>query len=118
PATVVLSLLITFSWLATVLGMNALHAFFPLLAGRLAQVILLVASPILALPLTSIAIRPLAPFFVPRIAQGRKDLLGKVCVIRTGTADERFGEATLEDGGAGLVVRVRIDGEKPLARGQ
>jgi len=37
--------------------------------------------------------------------------------VRTGSVTGTFGEALLEDGGAGLVVRVRVDRELPVKRG-
>ena len=109
PATVVLSLLITFSWLASVFGTRLATHLLAGPPGVLVGSLVFAASIVIALPITSVAIRPLAPFFVPHEAKARSSLVGKVCVIRTGTVDDQFGEATLEDGGAGLVVRVRVD---------
>ncbi|MEI7893995.1 MAG: hypothetical protein WCI05_12955 [Myxococcales bacterium] len=117
PATVVSSLLVTFSWLVSVLAIQGLQAFVPSVAGVVAGVVVLVVAPLVALPMTSLAVRPLAPLFVPHQAKGNRDLVGRVCVVRTGTVDDTFGEATLEDGGAGLVVRVRVDGMDQLQRG-
>jgi len=37
--------------------------------------------------------------------------------VRTGSVTKSFGEALLEDGGAGLVVRVRVDRELEVKRG-
>lgn len=117
PLTVTLSMLTAFSWLFSVLGMQLAIAHLAPENLGFVRVAVLLLAPILALPFTSLAIRPLAPVFaMPRSVQ-RTDLVGKVCRIRTGTVTERFGEATVEDGGAGLVVRVRVDGGEPLARG-
>ena len=75
-------------------------------------------APMLALPATSLVIRPLAPIFAPKRATTKQDLVGKVCTVRTGKVTDRFGEATLADGGAGLVLRVRVDtNDTKLARG-
>jgi hypothetical protein len=118
PATVSLSFIILFSWILSVTSMNWLsHAFPTISTGILGTAILLLA-PLFALPLTSLAIRPLAPLFRHRTATKQKELVGKICVVRTGTVDETFGEATLEDGGAGLVVRIRIDAGESLKRGE
>ena len=43
--------------------------------------------------------------------------VSKTCVVRTGSVTTTFGEASLEDGGAGLVLRVRVDRELPVKRG-
>jgi len=118
PATVVLSLLVTFSWLVSVIAMQVVTRIWPALQGTLLSVSTLLIAPIVALPLTSIAVRPLASLFTPRHAMAKADLIGKTCVVRTGSVSDRFGEATLEDGGAGLVIRVRVDGDKKLSRGE
>ena len=55
--------------------------------------------------------------FVQKRVTSRHDLIGKTCVVRTGSVTSTFGEALLEDGGAGLVVRVRVDRELPVRRG-
>lgn len=119
PATVVLSGLLLFSWIFTMLGMKAAQALLPaegLLLG-LAKVGVLVVVPVLALVPTSIVVRPLARVFTPMKATTHGALVGKLCTIRTGTVTDRFGEATLEDGGAGVVVRVRVEAGEKLARG-
>jgi hypothetical protein len=78
---------------------------------------LFLLSPIVALFPTSVVVRPLARIFTPAAATKHEALVGKVCVIRTGTVTDRFGEAMLEDGGAGVVVRVRVDAGEKLGRG-
>lgn len=118
PATVVLSCLVLFAWVFAMLGMQAAFALVPAGAMIAARVAIFVLAPVLALFPTSVAVRPLARVFVPEAAPAHEDLVGKVCVVRTGTVTDRFGEATLEDGAAGVVVRVRVDaGEEALKRG-
>jgi hypothetical protein len=55
---------------------------------------------------------------ITRRAPSKVDFIGRTCVVRTGSVTEKFGEATLEDGGAGLVIRVRIEGSASLSRGE
>jgi len=118
PATVVLSVLTLFSWLASVLAMQAAHGLSPDLASSfLVRAAVFLVAPLVALPLTSLAVRPLARVFTHAKAITKQDLVGKVCTIRTGTVTDRFGEALLEDGGAGLVVRVRVETDEKLKRG-
>lgn len=117
PATVVLSLLVLFSWLFSTLAMQAAEKAFSADLLGLVRIAVFLLAPVVALPFTSLAVRPLAPVFAPPKVAARQDLVGKVCTIRTGTVTDRFGEAMLEDGGAGLVVRVRIDTSEKLARG-
>lgn len=118
PATVVFSLIITFAWLVSVVSMQILTRLAPALVGPLLSMGVLLASLVLALPLTSLAARPLAKVFAPKHAPAKSDFVGRTCVVRTGTVTSKFGEATLPDGGAGLVIRVRIDDGKQLGRGE
>ncbi len=117
PATTILSLVITFSWLVCTIGMQVVSRDLPHGIESLLRWVVLFISPVLALPLTSLAARPLAKVFGHKAATSNTDLIGKTCVVRTGTVTEKFGEALLEDGGAGLVVRVRVDRELPVKRG-
>jgi hypothetical protein len=118
PATVVISLIVTFAWLVSVVSMQLLTRAAPALHGGLLSLGVLLAAFVLALPLTSIAARPLAKVFAPKHAPAKVDFIGRTCVVRTGSVTSKFGEATLHDGGAGLVLRVRIDDGKQLARGE
>lgn len=121
PATVVLSILILFSWFLAVAVLQALDSVITA-GGLLATVLklgVLLLTPIIALFPTSLVVRPLAKVFTPHSATKHEALVGKLCTIRTGTVTERFGEATLEEGGAAVVVRVRVEEteESKLGRG-
>lgn len=118
PATVVFSLIVTFSWLVSVVAMQIVTRLGPALDGAALAFGVLVASLLLSLPLTSLAARPLAQVFALKRAPAKSDFIGRTCVIRTGTVTEKLGEATLHDGGAGLVLRVRVAGDKKLGRGE
>jgi hypothetical protein len=118
PATVVFSLIVTFAWLVSVVSMQLVTRLAPALSGVLLSAAVLLGSFLLALPLTSVAARPLAKVFAPKHAPAKSDFVGRTCVIRTGSVTEKLGEATLHDGGAGLVLRVRVEGGKQLSRGE
>ncbi len=117
PATIVMSVIILFSWLFSIFGMQASAAWLPDAMLGIARFGVLLVSPVLALPFTSIAVRPLARIFVTPSAAKHESLVGKIGTVRTGTVTDRFGEAILEDGGAGLVVRVRVETGEKLKRG-
>ena len=108
PATVVISFVVTFSWLVSVVTMQLVTRSAPALLGHLLSAGVLLGSLVLSLPLTSIAARPLAKVFAPKHAPVKSDFIGRTCVVRTGSVNTKFGEATLADGGAGLVLRIRI----------
>ena len=117
PATVIFSLIITFSWLVCTTAMQLVSRAMPAGSQTVFGWLVLAGSPLLALPLTSLSARPLAKVFAHRSGTSHSDLIGKICVVRTGTVSSTFGEASLEDGGAGLVLRVRVDRELPVKRG-
>lgn len=119
PATVVLTLLAAFGWFTSVLSL--MHAA-PLwgswgLPGWLFKAVVMVVSLLVALPLTSLTVRPLGPLFDTHAAKSHKDLVGREVVISTGRVDERFGQATLADGGAGLILHVRCETPGVLRQG-
>lgn len=117
PATLSLSLLVFFSWAASLLiHLAAVTATHGELAPWLQWLCALVIAPTLSLPLTSIVVRPLAPLFAHKKAKSAKDMIGRVCIVRTGEVSETFGEAVVKDTGADLILRVRVDGKK-LSRG-
>jgi hypothetical protein len=118
PATVIFSLIITFSWLISVVTMQLVTRTAPALTGPAVSLGVLLASFALSLPLTSIAARPLAKVFAPKHAPVKSDFIGRTCTVRTGSVNAKFGEATLQDGGAGLVLRIRIEDGKQLGRGE
>lgn len=113
PVTVMLSILILAAWSICVGAMQLLGGGSP---GWLVVAAALLSLTI-AIPLTSLLVRPLRQFFVTLPATRHRDLLGKICTITTLRVDERYGQAEIEDGGAGLLVQVRANGPVRLARG-
>lgn len=111
PVTLMLSVLILAAW-GFCLGATELLGR----AGWLAFAAPLV-SLALAVPVTAGVIRPLRRFFVSLAAPQNRDLLGKICTITTLRVDERYGQAEVEDGGAGLIVQVRSTDPGRLNRG-
>jgi hypothetical protein len=118
PMTVAISLLVTFAWLTSLALEIALQKLAPALVGTGSRAAIFLVSPAVSLLCSSLAIRPLAPLFVVHNATGNSDLIGKVVTIRTGSVDKGFGEATLQEGGGSdFVLRVRVDDENALGRG-
>ncbi|WP_438022655.1 glycine zipper family protein [Sorangium sp. So ce233] len=119
PATVSLTLVAAFGWFSSVLStMLAEPAWLAAGLPRWALALAVLAGSLtVAVLLTSLAVRPIAPLFVTRHAQAKKDLVGRVCVISTGRVDERFGQAVIEEGGASHILDVRSDTPGALRRG-
>ena len=118
PFTVIASLLILASWTFCILGMQYLA---PVLDGLLPPVVsagvVAVLAFVMALPLTGITARPLAPLFETHRAGRRDDLVGRTCRIETGNVDGRFGLATVEEDGGWMKVHVICEQRNTLQRG-
>jgi hypothetical protein len=118
PFTVIVSLMILAAWTFCILGMRYLA---PALGGLLPEVVAsgLVAALalVVAMPLTGLTARPLAPLFETHKAGRRDDLVGRTCRIETGTVDARFGLATVEEDGGWMKVHVVCEPPNALQRG-
>lgn len=118
PSLLVLTLLAFFAWAITYFTHLLLLAPLPnLLRYGLGTGVLLLA-PVPAILLTAFVLRPLRRFLLRLRPAPPTSLLGRVAVVRTPTVDARQGMADLDDGGAGLVLQVRHDGETAIARGE
>lgn len=117
PVTVSFSLVVFFAW-ALCLSAQTIVAKVGLDPHWAVRALVgLLGAPLVALPLAKLATLPIAPLLTVKKAKSSKDLIGKTCTIRTGTADASFGEAVVKDTGVDLVLRVRVDGGS-LSRGQ
>jgi len=111
PVTLMLSVLILAAWSFCLGGLELLGS-----TGwtRVAAPLLALA---LAVPLTGLLIRPLRRFFASLAAPQHRDLIGKICTITTLRVSERYGQAEVANGGAGLIVQVRSTDPGRLSRG-
>lgn len=115
PVTISLSLLALFAWIVSFVLARHVGPLLPLPAVLTAGVEL-VLSAVVGLLCTSVAVRPLAPLFRAKQGTRHDELVGKVVRVTTGRVDGKFGEAKLEDGGAGLQLQVRCADPDALAR--
>ncbi len=83
----------------------------------LAGAVILVISFFASLPITAFMIKPLKGLFSGAQAKSNKHILGQVAVIRSSKVTATFGEATFNDGGAGLLLRVRNSDDNTLKKG-
>ena len=112
PVTVVVSLFALFGWLVSTLTVQSVGV--PGLFGALG---LLAGSAVVSLLITSLAIRPIAPFFATKAGRKSSSLVGKIAVVSTGEVTKRFGQATFEGDGLSATLQVRSDETAPLKRG-
>lgn len=111
PVTLMLSVLILAAWSFCLGALEVLGS-----AGWV-TVVAPLASLALAVPVTAVLVRPLRRLYTTLAAPSHRDLLGKICTITTLRVDERYGQAEIADGGAGLIVQVRSTGPGRLSRG-
>jgi hypothetical protein len=117
PITVIFSLIVFFAWTLSIVGSTYLARPLARLPGWLGNTLLVVVALVLAMLAASIASRPLGRIFVTHQAPSRRSLVGRTCTVTTGTVTGEFGQASVEDGMAGMVLQVRCDRENPLRRG-
>lgn len=118
PLTLILTLLFFFAWIITYfVELLLLHSMpLGLLRYPLGAVVA-VAAVFLAVPITSILTRPLRPLFDNLSkASTSRSMLGRTAIVRSGRVTTTTGEAILDDGGAGLILRIRADESLGLKR--
>ncbi|MBM4358892.1 MAG: hypothetical protein FJ096_12380 [Deltaproteobacteria bacterium] len=123
PITVTVSFLALFGFIASYLTMRHLAPLAPAsLPGWLVGTLVLLGSAAVAIPLTSLATKPLEGLFRTKEGRKRDELVGSLCRVRSGRADDRVGQAILRDDGAELVIDIRVDftggPAVPMARGE
>ena len=118
PLTIVITLIALIGWF---LCYYVVDFVFPFVPGDFLKLIagipVLVGTTFIAALVTARLIRPLRPMFKKMEQHAEKLVMGQTAVVRTSRVDVSFGEATLEDGGAGLILKVRAIGEEKFKRG-
>lgn len=118
PITITLSLISLIGWMVSYYLVYFLfdgiaEGMFRYLFGLPAFLV----SLLIAVKITSILIRPLKPLFRKMQQTTEKIVLGQTGIVRTSRVDNDFGEATVEDGGAGLILKVRTFGDETFKKG-
>ncbi|BBT18485.1 OB-fold-containig protein [Metapseudomonas otitidis] len=118
PVTLVLTLLFFFGWFISYFVELWLLGQLPL--GWLRYplgLVVMIGALVLAVPIASTLCRPLRPLFLKAEATSTRSVIGQTAVVRSGRVTAGQGEAVLEDGGAGLILKVRADEALGLKRG-
>jgi hypothetical protein len=82
-----------------------------------AAVAVMLGMFVLATLATSVALRPLGRWLRKQEAAATPSLLGQTGVIITPSLSGEYGQASVDDGGAGLILQVRHDAPNALKRG-
>jgi len=118
PVSISLSILALVGWLLCYYVVHFLFAFIPDgLLRYIAGVPVFLGTLYVAAWVTGFAIRPMRTLFAKATQDTEKLVLGQTAVVRTSRVDNDFGEALLNDGGAGLILKVRSTGDDRFTRG-
>lgn len=117
PFIIILSLISLIGWLLSYLYTSFLHQYFDsgilyYLFGTGALVFVLVVS----MWLTGIIISPIRKNIAKIPQRNFSNNVGKVAVVRTLSVTDKHGEAALNDGGAGLILKIRSDNTDNLLK--
>jgi len=118
PLIVTISFVSLFGWFFCYLIVHYLFGIVPdglwrYVAGGPVFVLTFYVSILISAQL----IKPLRPLFKKAEQDTVKQILGQVAIVRTSRVDNNFGEAMLEDGGAGLILKVRTIGDEVFQKG-
>ena len=110
PLIIILSLISLIGWLLSYLYTSLLHQYFDsgvlyYLFGTGALIFVLVVS----MWLTGIIISPIRKNIAKIPKRNAASNIGKIAVVRTLSVTDKHGEAELNDGGAGLILKIRSD---------
>ncbi|MGH1472567.1 MAG: DUF1449 domain-containing protein [Cellvibrionaceae bacterium] len=118
PVPVLISLISLIGWF---ICYYAVHFIFPFVPDGIIQFLagipIFIVSLYLSAIITSLIVKPLRPIFKSANQQVERNIVGQIAVVRTTRVDQQFGEATIEDGGAGLIVKVRSYDNEVFNRG-
>jgi len=118
PVTVVVSILVASAWLVCYILVSTLFPLLPWDTLRtLFGVAILLVSFVLAIPITAQFIRPMKGIFISHSAAKKSSFIGQECLVKTGSVNEKFGQAEFEDGGAGMLFDIRAHAADNIKKG-
>ncbi|HTF95881.1 MAG TPA: DUF1449 domain-containing protein [Cellvibrio sp.] len=118
PVTVVITFIAIIGWL-----ISYYLSYFELVLLGYGWVRFVVGIPILvfsfyiAILVTAQLIKPIRKLFAKTEQFVEKKILGQTAIVRSSVVNANAGEANFDDGGAGLIVKVRAMGEQQFKRG-
>jgi hypothetical protein len=113
PLMVALSMWITLSWLLAMIGTIALGELaVGGVVGLLVGIAVLVVAVLGGLLVTRLVVVPIRRAIPRAVEPTRSDFVGRICVIRTGSVSETFGQAEItSDDGSSAIIQVRRPAE-------
>lgn len=117
PLPIVITLVSLIGWLLSYYTVFILTKFLAEELIYILGIVIFFGAAYISALITAFIIRPLRSFFKQADRFVEKRIEGQIATVRTGRVDKEFGEAVVEDGGAGLIVRVRSYKDEVFSRG-
>ncbi len=122
PVTIIITFLSLLGWLTCYYIVHFSLGYAPdWLAQSWARYLIglpmILVALYIAVRITAVVIKPLRPLFLKASQETVKHVIGQTAIVRTSRVDNTFGEALLDDGGAGLILNVRTEGDVRFAKG-
>lgn len=117
PLIIILSLISLIGWVLSYLYTSFLHQYFN--SGLLYYVFgtgALIFVLVISMWLTGIIISPIRKNIANIPKRNAANNLGKIAIVRTLSVTDKHGEAELNDGGAGLILKIRSDTDDSLLK--
>jgi hypothetical protein len=117
PLMVVVTTLSFLAWIGTYFMQLLVLGGLPEGMRTIAGIGTMVAMLIPAVGATSVALRPVARGLARLAPRADSSLVGQAGIVVTPTLTSDYGQASVDDGGAGLILQVRHDDPNALRRG-
>jgi hypothetical protein len=117
PLMLVLTLVALFGWMATYFVHLLVLEHLPSLLRWIIGAVVALLAVVPGLFAASLVLRPIRRFLVRLRPTDAPSLLGRIAVVSTPDVSAQYGMATVDDGGAGLILQVRNTGAAACKRG-
>jgi len=117
PVMIVLTVVAFVGWLGTyfvhLLALQHLPSLLRIVGGSVVALVMLVPGAFV----TSLLLRPLSKLLLRLRPPVEPSILGRTAIVSTPSVATDYGQATMDDGGAGLVLQVRHSDPHRFKRG-
>lgn len=107
PVMIVFTVLALVGWIGTYFAQLLVLQHLPNTLRALVGIGVAVAMLVPGVFATSLLLRPLSRLLLRLRPPAEPSILGRVAIVSTPSVDAGYGQATVDDGGAGLVLQVR-----------
>lgn len=117
PVMIVLTVLAFVGWVGTYFVHLLVLQHLPSMVRIIGGVAIAVAMLVPGAFVTSLLLRPLSKLLLRLRPPAEPSILGRTAIVSTPSVAADYGQATVDDGGAGLILQVRHSGPEAFKRG-